>query len=313
MKLLPNTVALPEELERAGKIAYRALELALDVVQEGELLLEIAERIEKFVLSQGAAPAFPVNISVNEVAAHYSPRVDDEARVPPDSLVKVDVGVHVNGFIADAAVSIALDRQWENLIKASREALASALQRVRHAVPVNEVARAIEARIRSLGYNPVKNLTGHKIERYNLHAGKSVPNVPALEYSTVKMLTGEIYAIEPFATAGRGVVVERGPSHIYRVVSVKRIPGDSDLNALLEELWRRYKGLPFSERWLHREGFSLRDLQRLVEVGRVYHYPRLVEVSGGYVSQHEDTVVVSKDGCSPIVRVLELYHSAHKA
>jgi len=301
-----NPVTLPGELGRAGKIAYGALKLALDIVREGELLLEIAERIENFVLSQGAAPAFPVNISVNDIAAHYSPRADDEARIPPGSLVKVDVGVHVDGFIADAAVSIALSKQWENLVRASRDALASALQRVRHAVPVNEVARAIETSIRSSGYNPVKNLTGHKIERYNLHAGKSVPNVPALEYSTVRMLTGEVYAIEPFATTGKGVVVERGPSHIYRVVSVKRIPGDSDLNTLLEELWRRYKGLPFSERWLHREGFSLRDLQRLVQARRVYHYPRLVEVSGGYVSQHEDTVVVSKDGCSPIVHVLEL-------
>jgi len=300
-------VSVPKELEKAGRVAYEALKLALDVVREGELYLEIAETIERFILMQGAAPAFPVNISVNDVAAHYSPGVEDPARIPPGSLVKVDVGVHVDGFIADAAISISFDKRWENLVRASRSALASALQRLRHTVPVNEVARAIEVAIRGLGYNPVRNLTGHKIERYNLHAGKSLPNVPALEYSAVKVLAGEVYAVEPFATPGRGIVVERGPSNIYRVVSVRRIPKDEGLNALLEELWKRYKGLPFSERWLHREGFSLRELERLVKAGRVYHYPRLVEASGGYVSQYEDTAVVSENGCFPLVHVLELH------
>lgn len=306
MGLFPAPVSIPGELERAGKIAQSALKLALDVVREGELYLEVAETIEKFILSQGAAPAFPVNISINDVAAHYSPSVDDPARIPPGSLVKVDVGVHVDGFIADAAISIAFDKRWENLVKAARDALASALQRVRHAVPVNEVARIIEMTIKELGYNPVRNLTGHKIERYNLHAGKSLPNVPSPEHSAVKILAGEVYAIEPFATTGRGIVVDRGASHIYRVVSVRRIPKDSNLNALLEELWKRYRGLPFSERWLHREGFSLYELEKLVRSGRIYHYPRLVEASGGYVSQFEDTVVVSENGCLPLVHVLEL-------
>ena len=299
-------MSVPEELKKSGRVAFEALKLALDVVREGELYLEIAETIEKFIQSQGAAPAFPLNISVNDVAAHYSPGVDDPARIPPGSLVKVDVGVHVNGFIADAAISIPFDRRWESLVKASRNALASALQRVHHAVPVNEVARIIEVTIKGFGYNPVRNLTGHKIERYNLHAGKSLPNVPALEYSAVRVLAGEVYAIEPFATSGKGMVVERGPSRIYRVVSVKRIPGDNSLNALLDELWKKYRGLPFSERWLHREGFSLHELEKLVKAGRVYHYPRLVEASGGYVSQHEDTVVVFENGCLPLVHVLEL-------
>lgn len=294
------------EYTRAGEIAHETLTLAIDLVEEGALALEIAEKIEGYILSRGAHPAFPVNISINEVAAHYSPAIDDQSRIPPGALVKIDVGVHVDGYIVDAAVTVPLDKKWVPLVETAREALRAALAVMRHNTPVNDVARSIAREIEMRGFSPVRNLTGHMIDRFLLHAGKTLPNVPDAGYSKVKIFSGEVYAVEPFATTGRGYVVEKGASHIYRIVSVKKVKTGGAINEYLEILWKEFKSLPFSERWLPRLGITLEDLHQLVKAGRVYHYPRLIESSGGLVSQFEDTALVLEEGCRPLSGVLEL-------
>ena len=299
-------MSIPPEYVEAGRIARETLKLSLELVEEGALLIDIAEKLEGYILSRGARPAFPVNISINEVAAHYSPSVSDESRIPPGSVVKVDVGVHVDGYIVDAALTIPLDRRWAPLAEAAREALRAALLTLRNNSPVNDVAKSISTSIESRGYKPVRNLTGHMVSRYVLHAGKSIPNVPDSALSRARVFSGEAYAVEPFATTGEGYVVERGESHIYRVTSTKKLQGDPGLNEYLELLWREYKGLPFSERWLERLGITLKDLHQLVKARRVYHYPRLVEVTGSPVSQFEDTVIILEGGCKALADVLSL-------
>ncbi len=299
---------LAEEILKAGSIERDALKLALDITQEGVELLEIAERIEGFIRSRGAAPAFPVNISIDGVAAHYTPAPGDEKRIPPRSIVKVDVGVHVNGYIADAAVTVSFNPDYTGLVRAAWKGLEAAISTARDGVTLNTIGKNVYEAIKRLGYKPIENLMGHKIERYELHAGKSVPNVPALEYRFVKMRRGEVYAIEPFATDGAGYVVDQGYSNIYRVVSARRIKKEAELSKLLQELWRRFRGLPFASRWVLSEGIAddLSQLERLVKMGRVYHYPTLVEAKRGMVSQFEDTVVVVDDGCRPLAGTLSL-------
>jgi methionyl aminopeptidase len=294
-----------EKYRKAGQIALEAHKLAVNVANEGTPLLDIAEKIEKFIISRGAFPAFPVNISINEVAAHYTPLPSDGLAVPKGSILKIDIGVHVDGYIADTAITIAFDPAWKKLSRAAFDALKSAGETLRPKRSIYDVSRAISEAIARHQYRPIENLTGHKVERYNLHAGKSIPNVPMFEYRLSLVDKGEVFAVEPFATNGRGIVEDKGWSNIYRVVSVKRVPGEAKLNDALEELWREFKSLPFAARWAIEKGFSQKDLDLLVKHKRLYHYPRLVEIQKGMVAQFEDTFIITDSGATPIVRVTE--------
>ncbi|EQD26228.1 methionine aminopeptidase, type II, partial [mine drainage metagenome] len=176
----------------------------------------VAEAIEDLIRSRGAAPAFPANLSRNQEAAHYTPSPDDEARFVEGDLVKVDVGAHLDGRIADTAttVEVGSTHRYDHLIRAVHEAVRAGISRIRADVPVEEISAAIEEAIHRRGVKPVANLTGHTIERYLLHAGTSIPNVRGGPARTLR--EGEIVAIEPFATNGRGLI-ENGPfGHIVR-------------------------------------------------------------------------------------------------
>jgi len=291
---------------RAGRAVRRALKLALDIVEEGAPLLSIAERLENEVRVD-ASPAFPVNISINAVAAHYSPKIGDEKVIPKGAVVKVDVGAHVDGYIADGAITIVLDERYSELARAALEGLKAAYRVLRPGVRLGEIGACIERSIRRLGYRPIANLSGHKVEQYRLHAGKSVPNVATFTLERVK--EGEVYAIEPFSTNGRGLVVEGEAGNIYRVISLRRVKEDKSLDAFLKQLWSRYRGLPFSERWL--TDLLAPDkvrlyLYKLVSARKVYLYPTLVEKRGGVVAQFEDTFIVTPEGPIPLIDTLSL-------
>lgn len=90
-----------EKIMKAGKIASETREYARTIIKKGYLLLEIAEKIESKIIELGAKPAFPVNLSINEIAAHYTPSYDDEKTA--QGLIKIDLGVHIDGWIADTA------------------------------------------------------------------------------------------------------------------------------------------------------------------------------------------------------------------
>lgn len=297
-----------EELEKwlaAGEAVREALSKALDIVKEGASLLKLAEDLESEILRRGMKLAFPANLSINSVAAHYSPGVGDETIVPERGVVKVDLGAHIDGCIADAAVTIALDPRFDPLVEAAKHALRAALNVIRPGIDLCDVGWSIEAVIKAYGFKPIANLSGHLMHRYNLHAGKHVPNVRSEQCG--RAYAGEVYAIEPFATDGAGFVVEGSGGAIYRISSVRSV-GDPKLDRLLRNLWLRYKGLPFSERWVFSEEGErgLKGLTKLVQLRRVYRYPVLVEAKRGVVTQFEDTVIVHSDRSLNVTRVLEL-------
>ena len=97
-----------EELARwrgAGRIASRARDLGVTLVVPGARRRDVADRIEAFIRSQGAQPAFPTNLSRNDEAAHYTPSPEDTATFETRDLVKVDVGAHLDGAIAYTAAT----------------------------------------------------------------------------------------------------------------------------------------------------------------------------------------------------------------
>jgi methionyl aminopeptidase len=280
-----------DKYRKAGKILAEVRGEAIAKVKEGVLLLEVAEFVEKSIRERGGEPAFPCNISLNEEAAHATPSIDDET-VFGNDLVKIDIGVHVDGYIGDSAVTVDLSGEHKELVSASEEALNEAIKIIRDGISTVEVGEVIENAIRDRGYRPVVNLSGHGLAHYNSHAPPTIPNV-RYEHG-VLLSENDVVAIEPFVTDGAGKVVESGTVEIYGLIKAKPVRV-SEAKKLLEEI-EKYQGLPFAKRWLPRERLDL-ALRTLKTVGALREYPVLREEEKGLISQAEHTVIVTKDGC----------------
>lgn len=288
-----------EELSKwklAGQIAGRARDLGAGMVEEGVTYLEVADTVEDFIREEGGKVAFPVNVAVNEVAAHYTPRPGEKTKFQHGDLVKIDVGAHVEGRIGDTAKTVEVGTNtYESLILAAKRSLESAIEVVRGGITLATIGSIVERTTNSMGFKPIVNLTGHSIEKFNLHAGLSVPNYD--DRSKDYIPPGTIVAIEPFATTGVGEVQSWKRSNIYRFVRPrgKLKEGQEKAMKILQE---NSGGLPFSERWL---SLSMekpeKPLRGLVRAGSVYSYPILRETSGGMVSQWEHTLYVTEKGC----------------
>lgn len=276
---------------QAGRILAEVREGAIERVKEGALLLEVAEFVENSTKEKGGEPAFPCNISRNDEAAHATPAIDDDTVFGKD-LVKIDIGIHVDGYIADSAVTVDLSGEHAELVRAAEAGLNAAIELIRDGMSTGEVGGAIEDAIRELGYRPVVNLSGHGLAQYNAHAPPTIPNVRH-EHGVI-LKENDVVAIEPFATDGVGKVAEGGTLEIYGLLKARpvRVPEAKKLQKTMEE----YQGLPFAKRWLPRERLDL-ALRTLKNAGALREYPVLRDEGGGLVSQAEHTVIVQKDGC----------------
>jgi len=293
----------------AGRIAARVREEAAKLVKPGTRLVEICEFVERKTIELGGKPAFPCNISINDVAAHYTPTIDDEGVIPDDAVVKLDLGVHVDGYIADTAVTIDTSGKWETLLEAVREALEKALETVRPGTRFAETGRVIAETITSYGYKPIVNLGGHSLDRYRIHAGESIPNMydPTVPG---KYRAGRAYAIEPFGTNGEGLVYEGDLVTIYALVRpTLRRRLDPFTRTVLEAIKERFYTLPFSERWLSDLTEDVtrlrRALQKLSKMGFLVKYPVLIERKHGIVAQFEHTVILTLDGEAIVTTLVE--------
>ena len=280
-----------EKYRKAGVILKEVRENAVPRVKKGAKLLDVANEIEAEIVSKGGLPAFPVNISVNSEAAHDTPGIDDE-RVFGDDIVKVDIGVHIDGYIADTAVTVDLSNN-PDLVKASRTALEEAIKLVKAGVNTQELGTVIEETIDGFGFKPIYNLTGHGLERFVQHSEPAIPNKRIGQ--GVELHAGQVIAIEPFATDGIGIVVEGSLMEIFGVTKVKpvRMPYEREVLKAIEG----YHGLPFAARWLSNVKFLDKALTSLMRQGIIHGYPVLVEHQQGMVSQAEHTMIVTEDGC----------------
>ena len=275
---------------KAGKITAECIELGRGMVKVGVKLLDVAEAIEKKIIDSGARPAFPVNISINEVAAHDTPSIDDGRVFCEGDLVKIDIGVCVEGAIGDAAVSVDLG-DHEKLIKASEEALKEAIKVVKLGVELREIGKKIDEVIGGFGFKPIRNLSGHGLDLYKIHTGMSIPNY---DNKDNRELEEGYVAIEPFATTGGGKVVEGKGSGIYRLQS-KKNTRTGLARDLLKFISKEYGEMPFAKRWLKgRKGLDF-ALNVLEKEGILYQYPLLVEGSKGIVSQAEHSLFVGEE------------------
>jgi len=278
--------------EKAGKIAAETLLYGKKLIKEGEKLLVISKKVEEKIKELKGEMAFPAQVSINEVAAHYCPDVNDETVIKNGDLVKLDIGVHVDGNIGDTALSIDVgsDKNLE-LIRASKDALKIAIENMKPGIELREVGKAIEEVIVGYGFNPIKNLSGHEIKNYELHAGLIVPNYDNGDTTILK--EGQIFAVEPFATTGEGFVKDGKLSGIYHIVLPRNVRSGREI---LGYVMDKYQTLPFARKWLlsnfseFKTNFSLRILER---EAIIQQYHQLVERTNGLVSQAEHTVKVA--------------------
>ena len=283
------------KLREAGKLARRALNFGKTLIRDGSLMLDVTEKIENFVIERNAELAFPTNLAVNNVGAHWTPSTKSKEIFQIGDVVKLDVGVHVDGYIGDNSLTVEIgNNKYEKMIEASRDALNTAIEVASPGVNVGIIGQAVQDTIESYGYRPIANLTGHGITRYNLHSGVSIPSIR--ERGGAVLQSDDVVAIEPFATDGIGRVGGKRNSNIYHLRQIRKIR-DEKATQMMKEIQNRYHGLPFAERWLHAiQKDATKSLQKLIRGGVVSYYPVLDELGNGIVTQSEHTIMITDSG-----------------
>jgi len=273
-----------EEIEKyleAGKIASKIKKRIEGKIREGIKVEELCEEVEEEIVSLGGNPAFPCNIGINEVAAHYTAKPGDELTIPPGALVKVDYGVHIDGYIVDTAFSVALSNSDKKIVEEVEKALETVVSELKVGDRLSKVGNIVSEVAKKNGYLVISNLYGHEIKRFNLHAGLSIPNIPNKERARLE--NGMVIAIEPFFTYsfGKGYVKEEKTAVIFKLSNPKKAP---------KELYEKFNNLPFCERWIRKK-----NLEMLVKGIPLIKYNVLVEAGRAPVAQRETTIMAIDD------------------
>lgn len=274
--------------KEAGRIAATALQYGIKMIKPGVKLVDVCDAVEEKIKSLGGGIAFPAQVSLNEIAAHYCPTADDEIIFNEEDVAKLDCGATFYGYVADTAMSVGANKE---LIQASRDALNAALKLVAPGTKISELGRAIQEAIESHGFLPVRNLSGHGIGRYTIHTSPSIPNFNNGDDTLLE--EGSAIAIEPFASTGAGLIHESGIPTVF--MHVNRRPVRSQFARDILKRIETYNGLPFTVRWLTREfgvGKTNFGLRELLQADVIKGYPALPDIQGGFISQAEHSVLV---------------------
>lgn len=290
-----------EFLKQSGRLGAAALRKGTEMIKPGASVVQILDEVEKFIYDNKAIPAFPAQISINNVAAHFCPEDSDKIEIKEDDVVKLDVGVAVEGYIADNARTTCVNGH-DDLVKASRDALNSALKLVRPGVQVSEIGKIVHETIDSYGFSPVRNLSGHGLERFEVHAGPTIPNFDTGDNS-YELEENDVIAIEPFASDGAGIVYESSNPTVFTLINEK--PTRSMITRQVLAEIKKFQGFPFTTRWLKRKfgegkvNFALREMRGK---DMIQAHPPLLDKGKGLVSQAEHSMIVRE---KPIVYTKE--------
>lgn len=253
----------------------------------------MTEQVEAKIAALGGMPAFPVQISCNQIAAHYC-AVSSDQTLLTDQLVSLDVGVHVDGCIGDTAVTVDLSGNYDNLVQASRTALDHAIQGFREQKSLGEIGRIVQDTIQGFGFAPVRNLSGHGLLPFQVHTAPTIPNYDNGDPTIIKDM---VFAVEPFASTGSGIIHEAGEATIFSLD--KKKPVRSPMSRKILQEMESYQGLPFCTRWLEKKfpkGYVALALKEMRNLEMLTAYPPLPDVGKGMVSQAEHTLFIDESG-----------------
>lgn len=278
-----------ESYRKAGIVNKQVKDYAKEIIKPGMKLIDLAIKIDEKILELGADIAFPVNLSLNEIAAHYTPDMQDETIA--EGLLKVDIGVEVNGFIADSAFSIDLteDKKFSEMIEKNKSVLDIAISNLKVGSKVCVIGNTIHEELKGSKFRIIHNLSGHSLSHDEIHSGLTISNH---QNNSSEELNNCAIAIEPFLTTGKGEIYEGKSSGIYLLQGEGR-PRDKDARLLLEYIQKTYRTKPFCKRWLEQKSypklnFALKTLER---EGILHNFPILIEKDKQPVSQMEHTVI----------------------
>ncbi|MEM0201207.1 MAG: type II methionyl aminopeptidase [Candidatus Micrarchaeaceae archaeon] len=295
-------------LKEAGKISVEALEYSKTIIKEGVSILEAAEKIENFIIDKGYQLSFPINLSINEKAAHYTPFLDNKYTFQKNDLVKVDLGARKEDNLSDCAITIDLSGENQKMVEAAEMALEEAISLVKSGRKVREIGAAIENLASKYNFNPIFNLGGHGIESEELHAGTFIPNFD--NGDETELNEGDIISIEPFITNGAGYVSDSDEVQIFQLIPYQvPTPRSQDTRKVLKLIQEKYLTYPFSLRWIARElnelsEFRIRkSISELDQLGLLEKFPVLIEKKNGLVTQAEKELIVEKDSCTILTKI----------
>ncbi len=280
---------IKEKYLLAGKIGKDAREYAQSLIEPGALFYNIAEKTEQFIKDNGASPSFPVNLSINNEAAHYTPYEGDKKKFKTGDLVKVDLGAMVDGYMSDTAVTVEVGNtgKYSDLIESTSEALNAAIRVLRPLINIYRIGEEIENVITSYGFKPIKNLGGHGINRYDLHSEIFIPNYDDGNDETIK--TEKVIAIEPFASTGIGMI-HNGPLGNIYIIDAPKVKNQDEI------IYKNFKTIPFAERWLAK---LMPDdqayIKKMISAREVSGFPVLKEHNKSMIAQTEHTIMILSD------------------
>lgn len=285
-------------LRRAGQIAREARDLGAALIVPGASLRAVCEAVEAEIEKRGGKPAFPAQTSVNDIAAHDCPTPDDERTYQEGDLAKLDIGVHIDGWVVDTATTVNVGGSGNGrMVEAARQALSAAVQAVKPGIPVKEVSAAIERAITSAGFTPLENLCGHGVGHYVVHAPPAITNTVRAAEGRLPMRG--VIAIEPFATDGHGRSGARGISEVFRLLpAAKDRLQEFGIEREFAEALLSWRGLPIARRYFRAFGNRLVSevFQKLERARLLHSYPPLVALSGRPVAQAEHSVYLGPEG-----------------
>jgi methionyl aminopeptidase len=280
-----------EKYRKAHDISDEVIEFSKKLVVSGASLIDIAEKVEAKIFKLGGKPPWPVNISVNDVAAHATPGINDQSVLNDGDFAKIDIGVHVDGYISDRAYTVLIGEKTHPMIETSKKAVDEVMKILQPGVKVSELSDTIEEIVTSNGFNPVRNLAGHSLGRYSQHESPSIPNGKTGDQTEIE--AGSAMAIEVFTTTGSGWVRDSSPNVIFKFLQDRPVRSP-DARKILDMAKKNFDGLPFTQRWIKGISPAMIDmhLRQLVDAEALEVFPPLKEESGAPVAVWEDTKVV---------------------
>ncbi|NHJ32525.1 MAG: type II methionyl aminopeptidase [Asgard group archaeon] len=297
-KVVKKTPEVEGPLEfyiKAGEIAIAVKKLLRSKVKVGASVLEICEAGEAKIKALGGEWAFPLNVSINNVAAHYSAQPDDDLVIHKGDIVKVDCGVHIDGYVADTAFTVSFGTDHKDLIKASEEATKAAVDLIRPGISTDRIGNEIEDIIRSYGYRPIRELGGHQLDQNLLHGPIMIPNVKGTK--GIKLEENQAYAIETFATSGTGRLIKTETKCFIFHLNPIQIPLRLDsAKKARKVILANYRYFPFTTRWIAKElsaPTARISLRYLADKAQIKRYPVLSDVKDSFISQSEHTVFLT--------------------
>ncbi|MCP4763035.1 MAG: type II methionyl aminopeptidase [archaeon] len=290
-----------DSFKKAGDIAKKVKEYIKPKIKVGMRVIDLIDEAEQKIVELGGKAGFPVNISINHIAAHYSSPPGDTTTINEGDVVKFDMGVHIDGYCVDTAFTVSFnkDPELKDLIKSAEEAVDVAIKLMKPTMKTNHIGNEIEKTIKKYGFKPIRELTGHKISRWDLHAGKSIPCIATPPGTGDEIEKGEVYAIEVFSSNGDGSVHAQNNCHIYQInPGVRRIPlRMKSARKMLSFIANEFQTLPFSKFQINKEFPKSIGLFEIIKSKKLIEHNVLSDRKGCFIAQQEHTVLITKDGC----------------